>query len=71
LLDHPRRLSTNFWANDEMAMGCMHEIRRAGLQTPADMSIVGFDDTRYAEIVPHRLVIRQSVAPPRDSATQD
>lgn len=110
LLNHRHRPTAVFCANDEMAMGCMHEIRRAGLQIPADISIVGFDDTRYAEIqspplttvhqpaeeigerviyrllheieegkshgpaveiVPHRLVIRQSVAPPRDSATQD
>lgn len=103
LLSHPHRPTAIFCANDEMAMGCMHEVRAAGLRIPADISIIGFDDTRYAavtepplttiyqpaeeigervmyrllqeighgrgagpatEIVPHRLIVRQSVAPP-------
>lgn len=51
LLSHPLRPTAIFCANDEMAMGCMHEIKAAGLEIPADMSIVGFDDTRYAEIL--------------------
>jgi LacI family repressor for deo operon, udp, cdd, tsx, nupC, and nupG len=110
LLKHRPRPTAIFCANDEMAMGCMHELRRAGLRIPADMSVVGFDDTRYAEIqspplttvrqpaeeigervihrllreieqgksqgpeaeiVSHRLIIRQSAAPPRDSSPQD
>jgi LacI family repressor for deo operon, udp, cdd, tsx, nupC, and nupG len=109
LLKHRQRPTAIFCANDEMAMGCMHELRRAGLRIPADMSVVGFDDTRYAEIqspplttvrqpaeeigervihrllreieegkshgpeaeiVPHRLIIRQSAAPPRNSSPQ-
>jgi len=104
LLDHPRRPSAIFCANDEMAIGCMHAVKAAGLEVPQDLSIAGFDDIRYAaiidpplttvrqpareigerviylllceiegghgrkakaEIVPHELVIRQSVAPPR------
>jgi LacI family repressor for deo operon, udp, cdd, tsx, nupC, and nupG len=108
LIDHPRRPSAIFCANDEMAIGCLHEIKAAGLRIPADMSVVGFDDIRYAEvsdpplttisqpaeeigkrvvhrllneiengaalqerqeIVPHKLVIRQSVGAPRDDRT--
>lgn len=103
LLGHPRRPTAIFCANDEMAMGCVHAARAAGLQVPADLSVMGFDDVRYAavfdpplttigqpaemigervmrrlldeirngrtrtaktEIVPHELVIRQSVAGP-------
>jgi LacI family repressor for deo operon, udp, cdd, tsx, nupC, and nupG len=102
LLNHPQPPTAIFCANDEMAAGAIHEIKSAGLQVPADISVVGFDDTRYAaildpplttiaqparaigertmlrilhavdgtdiggepEIVPHRLVVRQSTAPP-------
>ncbi len=89
-----------FCASDELALGCMHELREAGLCVPADVSVAGFDDTRYAAVsnpplttirqpaedmgvyvveqlcraiesednaaavvVPHELVIRDSVAP--------
>jgi LacI family transcriptional regulator, repressor for deo operon, udp, cdd, tsx, nupC, and nupG len=104
LLDHPTRPTAIFCANDEMAIGCLHEIKAAGLSVPGDLSVVGFDDIRYAavtdpplttisqpaeeigervmerlyrriegsdearngpEIVPHKLVIRASVAAPR------
>jgi LacI family repressor for deo operon, udp, cdd, tsx, nupC, and nupG len=103
LMSHGNRPTAIFCANDEMAIGCLHEIKSAGLQVPRDISIVGFDDIRYAEvtdpplttisqpaeeigervmyrlcrrieagnsagssaeIVPHKLVIRQSVAKP-------
>lgn len=105
LMNHSIRPTAIFCANDEMAIGCLHEVRAAGLDVPGDISIVGFDDIRYAEvtypplttisqpaeeigervmyrlcrrieadkdtnsspeIVPHKLVIRQSVAPPSD-----
>ena len=36
-------------ANDEMAIGAMGEARAMGLTVPNDLSIVGFDDVRYAE----------------------
>lgn len=101
LLDHNHRPTAIFCANDEMAIGCLHELKSAGLAVPDEMSIVGFDDIRYAEvtdpplttisqpaeeigervmyrlcqqiesgksetgsaeIVPHQLVVRQSVA---------
>ena len=103
LMNHSNRPTAVFCANDEMAIGCLHEVKAAGLDVPADISIVGFDDIRYAEvtdpplttisqpaeeigervmyrlcrrieggngvgsepeIVPHKLVIRQSVAKP-------
>ncbi len=94
-----------FCANDEMAIGCLHELRATGLVVPDDMSVIGFDDIRYAavtypplttirqpaeeigelviyricrrieegpdtgnsepQIVPHKLIVRQSVAAPK------
>ena len=103
LMNHGSRPTAIFCANDEMAIGCIHEIKSAGLRVPRDISVIGFDDIRYAEvtdpplttisqpaeeigervmyrlcrrieagkgatslpeIVPHKLVIRQSVAKP-------
>ncbi|MDJ0793180.1 MAG: LacI family DNA-binding transcriptional regulator [Woeseiaceae bacterium] len=95
-----------FCANDEMAIGCLHELRDSGLVVPDDVSVIGFDDIRYAEvtvpplttirqpaeeigeraiyricrrieegpdvgnsepqIVPHKLIVRQSVTAPRE-----
>ena len=104
LLDHGMRPTAVFCANDEMAIGALHAIKSAGLAVPRDISLVGFDDIRYAEvmdpplttvaqpaeeigervmyrlcreidaepgetapeIVPHRLVLRQSVTAPPD-----
>jgi len=109
LLRHRRRPTAIFCANDEMAMGAMHAIKTNGLRIPADISVIGFDDIRYAEIldpplttvhqpageigervmyrllqqiedgrapaaeaeiVAHRLIKRQSVAPPSTGSRQ-
>ena len=103
LMNHDIRPTAIFCANDEMAIGCIHEIKSNGLRVPHDISVLGFDDIRYAEvtdpplttvsqpaeeigervmyrlcrslgtgydenteaeIVPHKLVVRQSVARP-------
>jgi len=37
-----------FCFNDEMAMGVIETAKRRGLRLPADLSIVGFDDIRFA-----------------------
>jgi len=39
-----------FCANDELALGAMFEIKRAGLRIPEDISIIGLDNTIYSEI---------------------
>lgn len=104
LLNHPDRPTAIFCATDEMAFGCMHEIKNQGLTVPEDISVMGFDDVRYARvmepalttisqparkigervairllkaietghqpnnqpvILPHKLIIRKSVAAPR------
>ena len=51
LLRHSDRPTAIFCANDEMALGCMHEIKRQGLSVPEDISVMGFDDIRYAEVM--------------------
>lgn len=102
LLALATRPTAVFCANDEMALGAMHVFQRAGLRVPQDISVMGFDDTRYAaiaspplstvaqpahdigrrvasriideiegkaaagprgEVLPHRLVVRQSTGP--------
>ena len=39
-----------FVENDIMAFGCMRALSERGLKVPDDLSIMGFDDTRYAAI---------------------
>ena len=51
LLNHAHRPTAIFCANDEMAMGCYHELRSAGLHIPGDISVVGFDNIRYAAVM--------------------
>jgi LacI family repressor for deo operon, udp, cdd, tsx, nupC, and nupG len=50
LLHCDPRPTAAFCANDEMALGAMHVFQRAGLRVPDDVSVMGFDDTRYAAI---------------------
>ncbi|WP_347330058.1 LacI family DNA-binding transcriptional regulator [Marinimicrobium locisalis] len=107
LLSLAERPSAIFCANDEMAMACIYEIKRSGLSVPEDVSVLGFDDIRYAaimdpplttvvqpteeigertmrrllnaiegrdigeapEIVEHRLIVRESTAPPQSETT--
>lgn len=52
-----------FCFSDEMALGAMTAARLAGLRCPADLSIVGFDDIRYARhLDPPLTTIRQPMA---------
>lgn len=46
-------------ANDEIALGILQAATDAGLSVPGDVRIVGFDDTRLAQIVrPHLSSVR-------------
>jgi DNA-binding LacI/PurR family transcriptional regulator len=47
LARHPRPTAV-FAANDLMAIGAMRAVDEAGLQVPADISIVGVDDIQVA-----------------------
>lgn len=51
LLKRSPRPTAIFAANDEMAAGVLHAIRRAGLNCPEDVSVVGFDDFQIASSV--------------------
>lgn len=51
LLSHPERPTAIFCANDEMAMAAIYEVKRSGLRVPEDISVMGFDDIRFAEIM--------------------
>ena len=48
LLAQTPRPSAIFASNDEMAAGALHAARSIGLDVPADLSIIGFDDTAIA-----------------------
>ena len=102
ILSRARRPSAVFCANDDMALGLMSVAAQKGIRIPDALSVMGFDDMRYAaisnpplstvsqpardiginaarrllraidtpdegerqvEIMPHRLVIRQSTGP--------
>ena len=49
LLDAEARPTAVFAASDEMAIGCVHAVREAGLRVPEDISVIGVDDHEMAE----------------------
>jgi DNA-binding LacI/PurR family transcriptional regulator len=49
LLKSPERPTAIFAVNDWLAIKCQRAIIRAGLQTPGDVSLVGFDDLDIAQ----------------------
>jgi LacI family repressor for deo operon, udp, cdd, tsx, nupC, and nupG len=48
LLEMSKPPTAIFCFNDEMAMGVYMTAQREGIRIPADLSVVGFDDIRYA-----------------------
>ena len=44
-----------FAAGDLMAVGALQALRKAGLSVPKDVSLIGFDDAAYADLVAPRL----------------
>ena len=49
LLEGSERPTAIFCFNDEMAMGVIAEARSRGLRVPVHLSVVGFDDIRFAQ----------------------
>ena len=48
LLARGERFSAVFCSNDEMAFGAIRALRARGKRVPEDISVVGFDDIRFA-----------------------
>jgi len=103
LLALSSRPTAIYCSNDEMALGAIFEIKKAGLRVPEDISVIGFDNMLYGnisdpplttieqpaekigersmqrlleliagksvennmEIVPHKLIERESCCPPK------
>lgn len=71
LLQHERPPTAIFAANDDMALGVLQAAKAAGMRTPADLSVVGFDDTPSALFSsPQLTTIRQPVAELAAAAAQ-
>jgi LacI family transcriptional regulator len=63
LLALPRPPTAIFAANDDMALGALTAAQRLGIAVPADLAIVGFDDSRAATLVwPELTTVRQPLA---------
>ncbi|OFE15433.1 LacI family transcriptional regulator [Humibacillus sp. DSM 29435] len=63
LLNLPSPPTAIFAGSDEIAVGVMEAARRRGLDVPADLSIVGFDDTQLARMSsPPLTTVRQPLA---------
>ncbi|WP_126174325.1 LacI family DNA-binding transcriptional regulator [Altericroceibacterium xinjiangense] len=48
LLEASPRPTAIFASNDEMAAGALHAARQRGIEIPAELSLIGFDDTAIA-----------------------
>jgi LacI family transcriptional regulator len=63
LVDSSRRPTAIFASNDDMAAAVVSVAHRRGLHVPADLTVVGFDDTSPATTVwPELTTIRQPVS---------
>ena len=51
LLSRSARPTAIFGANDLIAVGALRAARAAGLRVPGDLSVVGFNDIRQAELL--------------------
>jgi LacI family transcriptional regulator, repressor for deo operon, udp, cdd, tsx, nupC, and nupG len=63
LLAQGQRFTAVFCSNDEMAIGVIRAIKSSGLKVPEDISVMGFDDIRFARYMDPPL---STVAQPKD-----
>ena len=63
-LSQGRSFSAVFCSNDEMAIGAMRALISHGLRVPEDISVVGFDDIRFARYTSPSLT---TVAQPKNA----
>jgi len=72
LLSLAQRPTAVFAANDEMAIGCMNAAHEMGVQVPAELSLIGFDDVSAASIVrPQLTTLRHPIALMAQAAVQE
>ena len=58
-----QRPTSIFCMCDETALGCLHALKKHGFKVPHDISVVGFDDIKFAEyFTPSLTTIAQPVA---------
>jgi DNA-binding LacI/PurR family transcriptional regulator len=50
LLDASDQVTAVFAANDRCAVGVLDTLRRAGVDVPGDISVIGYDDSRLARL---------------------
>ena len=63
LLSLDERPGAIFAFNDDMAVGVLRAAQERGIRVPDDLSLIGFDDTKYARVVtPPLTTIRQPLA---------
>ncbi|MDF9434132.1 LacI family DNA-binding transcriptional regulator [Chromohalobacter israelensis] len=60
-----------FCANDLLALGALNAVRKMGLRTPEDVSIIGFDDISMASWSSHALTTYRQPVPKMISTTVD
>jgi DNA-binding LacI/PurR family transcriptional regulator len=61
LLEGKRPPTAVMCSNDMTAIGVLHELYRAGLRVPDDLSVIGFDDIHMAQVtIPPLTTIRMS-----------
>lgn len=71
LLARDPRPSAIFASNDDMAAAVISVAHRGGLDVPADLSVVGYDDTAPATTVwPELTTVRQPIAPMAEAAVE-
>ncbi len=63
LIAQGQRFTAVFCSNDEMAIGVIRAIKSNGLKVPEDISVMGFDDIRFARYMDPPL---STVAQPKD-----
>ena len=51
LLDRDDPPTAAFTANNLMTIGALHALRDRGVQVPGQISIIGFDDLDFAELI--------------------
>jgi DNA-binding LacI/PurR family transcriptional regulator len=57
------RITAVFSSNDQMALGVLHAVRKAGRRVPEDLAVVGFDDIpEAAYFAPPLTTVRQDFA---------